>query len=234
MTAGRPGSRRIPALRDPRRETARRHQVRSLAAVVGDPESVADAKGWLPAERREMALILFRAERETQVRDLRARTAAGQATLKSLKDRAERAQFRGTLRQDTAQLTYLEQMTPLQAADMCSECVSPAWHSPRTTISLSGAGMTGGPCPAWPRWAKDVNSVREVLRQRVQGPSQPQAPPPLPRPIAVLAPGEPIETVIAQLTAIQADHPGAQVRQGSGNRWEIWPAPAEPASPRGD
>ena len=43
--------------------TAQTQEVNKLAAVVGDPETVADAKGWLPAERREMALTLFKAGR---------------------------------------------------------------------------------------------------------------------------------------------------------------------------
>jgi hypothetical protein len=43
------------------------------------------------------------------------------------------------------------------------------------------------------------------------------------RPIAVIDSGLPIEEVIARLNAVQADHPGAQVRRGSGNSWEIWP-----------
>lgn len=205
-------------------------EVDDLAAVVGDPETVADAKGWLPAERREMALTLFKARREVEVRDLRARVAAGQATLKSLKGRSERAELREALRKDKARLVYLEEIPPLQASGMCSECVSPAWHTPGITISLNGAGMTGGPCPAWPRWAKGVSGIREALRQAAQDPPQAPPPPP-PQPIAVLAPGVPIEDVIAQLTAIQADHPGAQVLQGRGHRWEVWPAATQPPSP---
>ena len=43
------------------------------------------------------------------------------------------------------------------------------------------------------------------------------------RPIAVIDSGLPIEEVIARLNAVQVDHPGAQVRRGSGNSWEIWP-----------
>ncbi len=204
-------------------------EVDGLAAVVVDPETVTDAKGWLPAERREMALTLFKAERGTEVRDLRARIADGQATLKSLKAKPERAELREALRKDKARLAYLEEMPPFEAAGMCSECVSPAWHTPGVTYSLDGAWETGGPCPAWPRWAKGVNAVREAWRQAAQGP--PKAPPPPPQPIAVLAPGVSVEDVIAQLTAIQADHPGAQVRQSRGHRWEIWPAPTEPESP---
>jgi hypothetical protein len=135
---------------------AKTKEIDGLIVVVGDPESVADANGWLPCERRELALSVFKARRGTEVRDLRARIADGEATLKSQKGRSERADL--------------------------------------------------------------------------QGPPQAPPPPP-PQPIAVLAPGMPIEDVIAQLTAIQADHPGAQVRQGRGNRWEIWPARTEPESP---
>ena len=43
------------------------------------------------------------------------------------------------------------------------------------------------------------------------------------RPIAVIDSGLPIEEVIARLNAVQVDHPGAQVRRGTGNSWEIWP-----------
>lgn len=107
---------------------AKAREVGDLAAVVGDPETVTDAKGWLPAERREMSLTLFKARRETEVRDLRARIADAQATLKSLKERPERAELRAALRKDKARLAYLEQMPPLAAAGMCPECVSPAWR----------------------------------------------------------------------------------------------------------
>ena len=203
---------------------AKTKEVDQLLAVVGDPETVADANGWLPAERREMALVRFKSRRGLQVRDLRAWVADAQATLKSLKGEAERAKVRETLRKDQAHLAYWEQMAPLEAADMCSECKSPAWHAPEATYSMDGFYVTGGPCPAWPRWATGVAAVREAIRQARQGPPK-EPPPPPPQPIAVLAPGAPIEEVIAQLTTIQARHPGAEVRQGRGHRWEIWPAP---------
>src|SRR6266568_4315375 len=93
-----------------RKITAKTTEVDKLLAVIGDPETVADAKGWLPAERREMALVLFKSRRRLQVRDLRARVADGQATLKSLKGQAEWAKVRETLRKDQAHLAYWEQM----------------------------------------------------------------------------------------------------------------------------
>jgi hypothetical protein len=211
-----------------RRIAAKTKEADELAAVVGDPETVPDAQGRLPAERRAMALALFKSQRATEVRDLRARIAESQATLKSLTGKAERAELREVLRKDRAWLAYVEEMPPLEASGMCSECVSPAWHTPGVTYSLAGAGETGGPCPAWPRWAGRVTSIRDALCQPAQGSLT--APPPPPEPIAVLAPGMSIEDAVAQLAAIQADHPGAQVRQGRGHRWEIWPAPG-PARP---
>ena len=101
---------------------------------------------------------------------------------------------------------------------------------PGATFSMDGFYVTGGPCPAWPRWAKGVAAVREAIRQARQGPPM-EPPPPPPPPISVLAPGVPIEEVIARLTTIQAGHPGAEVRQGRGHRWEIWPAPGRPEPP---
>jgi hypothetical protein len=169
-------------------------------------------------------------------RALRVRVADAQARLEVLQYRDERAELREQLRRDQAYLAYWEQMAPLHAADMCSECGQPAWHTPGTTYSIEGLYEISGPCPAWPRWAQGRQAVHEAMRQARQ---HPLADPPLPpKPIAVLAPGVPIEEVIAQLTTIQASHPGAQVRQGKGHRWEIWPAPtppepAEPADPDG-
>lgn len=170
---------------------AKTKEVDQLLAVVGAPETVADANGWLPAERREMALVRFKSRRGLQVRELRVRVAGGQATLKALKGQVEQAKVRETLRQDQAHLAYWEQMAPLQAADLCSECESPAWHAPRATYSMDGFYVTGGPCPAWPRWAKGVVAVREAIRRARQGPpKEPQSPTP-PQPIAVLAPTRP-------------------------------------------
>lgn len=209
---------------------ARTTEVDKLLAAIGDPETVADAQGWLPAERRERALVLFKSERGRHVRDLRTRVADGEASLKSPTGKLERAQVREALGRDRAHLAYWEQMAPLEAADMCSECGRPAWHAPGTTYSIDGFYVTGGPCPAWPRWASGIAALHEAVRQARRRPSK-EDPPPPPQPIAVLAPGVPIEEVIAQLTSIQADHPGAEVRQGRGHRWEIWPASSRSEPP---
>ena len=206
--------------------TAGQRAVDELAAVVGDPETVCDERGWLPAERRELSLTLFRVRRVADVRELRARVPARQAELKAMRGRAGRAELCEALQMDMARLASLEAMPPMQAAGMCSECADPAWHSPGVTFNLTDGSSTGGPCPAWPRWAQKVEMLRAELR-KIASQSAAEPPPPPLGPIAVIKAGLPIEDVIAKLTAVQADHPGAKLRQGKRNRWGIWP-PEQP------
>ena len=145
--------------------TAGQRAADELAAVVGDPETVCDERGWLPAERRELSLTLFRVRRVADVRELRARVPARQAELKAMRGRAGRAELCEALQMDMARLASLEAMPPMQAAGMCSECADPAWHSPGVTFNLTDGSSTGGPCPAWPRWAQKVEMLRAELRK---------------------------------------------------------------------
>ena len=202
---------------------AARTAVERLQEQVGDPETVVDAHGWLPQDRRELALSLFSARRETEVRELRERVKEQQATLKTTKGRAERAPIRDALNRDTQQLEFLMAIPRLEAAEMCSECATPAsWHGYSITIALTGATHGAGPCPAWPQWAQRVRRAREMLAAAAQDkPLEP--PPPKPQPLAVIASGLPIAEVMKQLADVQAKYPEARVRRGNRNRWEIWP-----------
>ena len=96
--------------------TAGQRAADELAAVVGDPETVCDERGWLPAERRELSLTLFRVRRVADVRELRARVPARQAELKAMRGRAGRAELCEALQMDMARLASLEAMPPMQAA----------------------------------------------------------------------------------------------------------------------
>jgi hypothetical protein len=60
-----------------------------------------------------------------------------------------------------------------------------------------------------------------LLASAARKPGSP--PPPEPQALAVIPGGLPIEDIITRLTAIHADHPGATVRRGRRNQWEIWP-----------
>jgi hypothetical protein len=144
-----------------------------LQEDVGDVETVVDKRGWLPQERRELALTLFSAHRCAEVRALRERVKEQQATLQATKGRAERAPIRDALNRDTQRLEFLMAIPRLEAADMCSECVSPArWHRYVTT----GANLHAGPCPAWPRWAGRIRKVREMIAAAIN--DKPAEPPP--------------------------------------------------------
>jgi hypothetical protein len=202
-------------------------EVERLTSMLGDEEAVTDANGWLPAERRNLALTLFKASRQQEVRELRARIAAGQADLKATTGRSERAVIREALRKDTCRLEYLAAIAPMTAADMCSECPTPAaWHDVDSTYGE--AGKVSGPCHAWPRQAAADRLFREAFTKLLAAPAATPPPPPKPQPIAVINAGLPIEEVMAQLAAVQAEHPGAMVRPWSRKRWEIWPSEQTP------
>lgn len=194
--------------------------VQELGRRAGDAETVADENGWLPSERREFFLHVFAAGRAEEIRKLRARVPRQQAELKPAAGRVKRVPVRDALARDRGRLAFLEAIPPLTAADMCSECATPAsWHGYRW--ELSEANSDRGPCPAWPQWRQRLDKAREMLRASAG--RHPSPPPPKPQPLAVIPGGLPIEEVIARLTAIQAGHPGATVRRGRGNQWEIWP-----------
>jgi hypothetical protein len=74
--------------------------------------------------------------------------------------------------------------------------------------AVGAAGRDGAP-----RTAQNAQPSRSAA----------EPPTPEPKPIAVIVVGLPIEDFIVKLTAIQADHPGTQIRRGKRNRWEIWP-----------
>jgi hypothetical protein len=194
--------------------------VEELTHRVGESDAVADEHGWLPSERRELALQVFVAHRVSEVRELRQRVAAHQAELKAAKDRAERARIRDALHKTTRRLGFLEAVPPMTAADMCSECVTPAsWHG--FVFEISDANPDRGPCPVWPHWQQRLRNARQIMAMAAKPASRP--PPPKPQPLAVIPSGLPIEEVISRLAAAQTEHPGATVRRGNRNRWEIWP-----------
>jgi hypothetical protein len=105
-------------------------EIARLSSIVGDEETVADANGWLPGERRELSLAVFAAQRVSEVRELRRRAAAGREEAGTASSPAEHAAIRQALQQDTVRLAYLEAIPPMTAAEMCSECPWPAgWHA---------------------------------------------------------------------------------------------------------
>jgi multidrug efflux pump subunit AcrA (membrane-fusion protein) len=204
-----------------------------LRAETGDPETVVDARGELPGERREMFLTRFWIWRWEEVDALRASVTTLNATLEQTNGRAERARVQGNIRSKRSRLDALVAMPPLTAADMCADCDRPvAWHA----TGHSGP-LDVGPCPAWPLWAAQVKSIQDGIvaasarARTADKPAKPK-PKPKPEPIAVVPSGRPIAEVITTLTEISAEHPDAIVRRGNANKWEIWPAPIKPKDHR--
>jgi hypothetical protein len=196
--------------------------VANLSSQVGDPEQVVDAEGWLPSERRDIALTGFSLRRQREVERLRATVAELPATLKATTGREPRADVRSRLRSAESELSFWLAIPPLTAEEMCSECEDPLdWHERDGHI----ASQPTGPCPWWPGWRARVQKAREMILSFAAARQAPPEPPaPKPQPIAILKSGTPIEQVIAELTRISVEHPGAEVRRGNANRWEIWPA----------
>lgn len=222
---------RFPAMDDTRRAKAIAEEqaridratelIGALKPVVGDPETVSDVHGWLPSERRELSLSRFSSRRRREVERLRDEVATLPVTLKQAQGREPRAEIRQQLQRAERELAVWLAVEPLEAPDMCSECAQPmGWHL-RNGYNL---GEFAGPCAAWPSWRARLDKAREMILSwsATKNPLPPA--PPKPQPIAVLKSGTPIEEVIARLTELSAQHPGAEVRRGNANRWEIWPA----------
>jgi hypothetical protein len=89
--------------KDPRRSrlakveraiTVKSKAVDDLLSVIGDRETVCDAEGWLPAERRERAISRFKSDLGSWVQALRAKVADARARLELLQYQDERAELR--------------------------------------------------------------------------------------------------------------------------------------------
>lgn len=195
---------------------ALRVEVERLAAVVGDPEDVVDENGRRPSDRREDMLALYRARRQYEVRELRAKVPELKAAIASAVDKDELAALRRKLGLATWQLNELLAVPPLTPDDMCSECAAPA-ASHRGSMTL-----TQGPCPAWPRWAARIEKVRQML-ESFAARKAPEPTPPKPQPLAVVPSGLPVGEVVERLSALQAEHPNSEVRRGRAGRFELWP-----------
>jgi hypothetical protein len=108
-----------------------------------------------------------------------------------------REEAREALRKNKVRLA---DMPPLEAAGMVLGMREPAWHTPRVTWGTDGGGETAArarPGRSGPRAsARLPRGTAGLPRARRRHPSPP-------RPIAVLAPGVPIEDVIARPTAIR-------------------------------
>jgi hypothetical protein len=204
-----------------------------LRDQVGDVETVVDANGALPGERRETALSMFRTWRYCEVTRLRKRLDTARTTLKTTDDKAAKSKIRTQISLDGCRLEALLAVPRPTADQMCADYPHPvAWDCWSTT---GGMAFYAGPCPRWPGWAARVRKAREILMS-APSPAVPAAP--RAQPLAVIPSGLPLTELMARLAEIQAAHPDARATRGRANRWEVWPAedaaertPSRAASP---
>lgn len=188
-----------------------REEVERLTPLVGDPEDVVDAHGWLPRDRREHTWWSYRLDRERKVRDLKQQLPELEAAIKATIDRAERRERRAKLAEATRDLDRLVAEGPITADEMCSECATPMAHH-------GWIWPPRHPCPAWPGWAARMRKARQMLetfakrREADAGPAP--KPKPQPQPLAVVPSGLPIAD------GGEADRdPGAVPRRRGAARW---------------
>ncbi|RJQ10190.1 MAG: hypothetical protein C4558_05190 [Dehalococcoidia bacterium] len=188
-------------------------------AEIGDPETVIDQQGWLPAERRERSLSRFSWERREAIRQLRVEVVALEGAFPDIRGRKERADARRALAEQQARLDEWVAIPALTSEQMCSECQRPAaWH---LTGLLTAIGWQA-PCLAWPYWSDRIRQAREMLLDRARRSDPIEAPRARPQPLAKVPSGIPISEVVSMLTELQAQHPDAEVRRAKDNGWELW------------
>jgi hypothetical protein len=122
----------FPAMADDRRAAAiaeaekaiadLAERVARLEAEVGNPDTVIDQHGYLPADRQVVSLSEFRWWRERQIRELREQIATLRASTAASTDRKERANLGNELHGATRRHDSLLAVPPLDPQDMCSEC----------------------------------------------------------------------------------------------------------------
>lgn len=79
------------------------------------------------------------------------------------------------------------------------------------------------PCPAWPGQRAlhaDLMKMLESFRRRDE---LAKPAPPKPEPLAIIPSGLPIGEVAEKLKDLETKFPGAEVRRGRANHWELWP-----------
>ena len=145
-----------------------------------------------------------------------------EAALKASSDRAERRDHRAKLAEATRDLDRLIAEGPFTAEDMCSECATPmahhGWVWPPGP-SLSGLARLGGHgCAKRDGCSRTFTKRREARANcHRRNPSRSPSPSFLPDCRSL--------TSSPSSASCSSTIPGAEVRRGRANRWELW-APA--------
>jgi hypothetical protein len=136
--------------------------IAELSAKVGDPETVVDEHGRLPAERREMNLLAFRFDREREVKALRTEIAKLDDQIKAA-GKPRDSNLTAKRHYPQMRLDVLLRIPPLKPEDMCADCTRPLMlHGWR--LSPDGQDY----CIAWPRNRAHRKEAYEMFQQMVR------------------------------------------------------------------
>jgi hypothetical protein len=209
--------------------------IAELSAKVGDPETVVDEHGRLPAERREMNLLAFRFDREREVKALRTEIAKLDDQIKAA-GKPRDSNLTAKRHYPQMRLDVLLRIPPLKPEDMCADCTRPLMlHGWR--LSPDGQDY----CIAWPRNRAHRKEAYEMFQQMVRqhddrekrekerAVEAAKANLPAPQPLATFGPSVAASTVMKKLAAIQEKHPGAKLKSRA-NGFEVWPSAKEQAA----
>ena len=131
---------------------------------------------------------------------------------------AERRDHRAKLAEATRDLDRLIAEGPFTADGHVLGVCDPDGAS-RVGLASRPSPVPRGPAGP-PGCAKRDRCSRRSRRTETRGELPPAEP--KPQPLAIVPSGLPIADVVAKLTELQQQFPGAEVRRGRANRWELW------------
>lgn len=189
-----------------------------VSGIVGDREEVLDEEGRLPRDRRPGNLIWYGIRRRDKVRQLQQSTVELRDRIKGTKDRDEKLKISAQLRSEDRQLQVLLRVPILSAEEMCADC-----YTPQLQHVSGGDIYESRPCLRWPLYTAQMERMWRILRSATERTKPTEPAPPKPVPLATIPGGLGIADVIERLSALQQEHPDAEVRRGRANQWELWP-----------
>lgn len=196
--------------------------IAALADTVGDLETVVDAHGQLPRDRRPLNLVGYDCRRRFRVEELQASISGQHLKIAGENDRTKKSSLRATVAGMERELAALLAVPRLIPEDMCADCDTPM-------VQHLSAGSDARGCPYWPVRAARMKQAWENVRRILEETKPAEPAPQKPEPLATLPGNLGIGEVIERLKELQAKHPDAVVKRGRANRWELWPAERQQA-----
>lgn len=205
-----------------------------LRKLVGAPDAVIDSAGFLPAERRifnlrsHMDLWRHPCLREWSRVDRRRFKALLAMPMPDPAEMCSECQAPAQWHDYDISLCLFQQPPPPGSHGDKLARLMPGWWERCPACTAYNIAHQWGGNSALPDFTGEqyVSMLPPLLRALFAPPPPKQARKRRARqqPLAVIPSGLPIDEVMARLTEAQAKYPGAEVRRGSDDGWELWPS----------